>query len=56
MVSAREGTETVVAKRGTESLAMGEQSMEEVCERGTASRHLARVKANKGISGVDGMS
>jgi hypothetical protein len=28
-----EGTETVVAKRGTESLAMGEQLMEEVCER-----------------------
>jgi type III secretion system FlhB-like substrate exporter len=28
-----EGTESVVAKRVTESLAMGEQLMEEVCER-----------------------
>ena len=28
-----EGTEKVMAKRGIESLAMGEQLMEEVCER-----------------------
>src|SRR5271170_6171010 len=55
MVSA-EGTETVVAKRGTESLAMGEQLMEEVCERGNCKQALARVKANKGSAGVDGMT
>ena len=55
MVSA-EGTETVVAKRGTESLAMGEQLMEEVCERENCKQALARVKANKGSAGVDGMT
>jgi RNA-directed DNA polymerase len=56
-------------ERGTESLAIGEQLMEEVCERETVSRHwfpvyrfelasqaLARVKANKGSPGVDGMT
>ena len=32
-MASAEGTESVVAKRGTESLAMGEQLMEEVCER-----------------------
>ena len=51
-----EGTETVVAKRGTESLAMGEQLMEEVCERENCKRALKRVKANKGSPGVDGMT
>ena len=55
MVSA-EGTESVVAKRGTESLAMGEQLMEEVCERENCKQALARVKANKGSAGVDGMT
>ena len=51
-----EGTETVVAKRGTESLAMGEQLMEEVCARENCKQALARVKANKGSAGVDGMT
>jgi RNA-directed DNA polymerase len=51
-----EGTETVVAKRETESLAMGEQLMEEVCERENCKQALARVKANKGSAGVDGMT
>src|SRR6266478_2233283 len=51
-----EGTESVVAKRGTESLAMGEQLMEEVCERENCKQALARVKANKGSAGVDGMT
>ena len=51
-----EGTESVVAKRGTESLAMGEQLMEEVCERENCKQALARVKANKGGAGVDGMT
>src|SRR5947209_17537090 len=51
-----EGTESVVAKRGTESLAMGEQLMEEICERENCKQALARVKANKGSTGVDGMT
>src|ERR1700694_4112179 len=55
MVSA-EGTESVVAKRGTESLAIGEQLMEEGGERENCKQALARVKANKGSSGVDGMT
>src|SRR6202011_1209807 len=55
MVSA-EGTESIVAKRGTESLAMGEQLMEEVCERENCKQALARVKANKGSAGVAPMT
>jgi len=51
-----EGTESPVAKRGTESLAIGEQLMEEVCERENCEQALARVKANKGSAGVDGMT
>src|SRR5271168_315502 len=51
-----EGTEPLMAKRGTESLAMGEQLMEEVCERENCKQALARVKANKGSAGVDGMT
>ena len=47
----REGTESFAEKRGTESPAIGERWMEEVC-----SRALARVKANKGSAGVDGMT
>jgi RNA-directed DNA polymerase len=50
------GTESFVAKRGTESRAIGEQLMEEVCERENCKQALARVKANKGSSGVDGMT
>ena len=49
-----EGTESLAAKRGTESLAIGEQLMEEVCERENCKQALARVKANKGSAGVDG--
>src|SRR5208283_4295894 len=55
-IASAEGTESVVAKRGTESLAMGEQLMEEVCERENCKQALARVKANKGSAGVDGMT
>jgi RNA-directed DNA polymerase len=44
------------AKRGTESLAIGEQLMEEVCGRENCKQALARVKANKGSAGVDGMT
>jgi len=39
-----------------ESPAIGERLMEEVCERENCKRALARVKANKGSAGVDGMT
>src|SRR5271157_5874762 len=51
-----EGTESLAAKRGTESLAIGEPLMEEVCERENCKQALKRVKANKGSPGVDGMT
>ena len=51
-----EGTESFTAKRGTESPAIGEQLMEEVCGRENCRQALARVKANKGSAGVDGMT
>jgi RNA-directed DNA polymerase len=54
--AAKEGTESHVAKRRAESPAIGEQLMEEVCERENCKRALARVKANKGSAGVDGMT
>ena len=40
----------------TESPAIGKQLMEEVCERENCKQALARVKANKGSPGVDGMT
>jgi len=43
-------------KRGTESPANGEQVMEEVCARENCKQALARVKANKGSAGVDGIT
>jgi RNA-directed DNA polymerase len=51
-----EGTEATVAKRGTENPAKEQQLMEEVCERGNCKQALARVKANKGSAGADGMT
>lgn len=51
----RQGTESRTAKRTAESPAIGEASMEEVCERENCKQALARVKANKGSPGVDGM-
>jgi RNA-directed DNA polymerase len=51
-----EGTESLAAKRSAESSAIGEQLMEEVCERENCKQALARVKANKGSPGVDGMT
>jgi RNA-directed DNA polymerase len=51
-----EGTESLAAKRTAESPAIGEQLMEEVCERENCKQALARVKANKGSPGVDGMT
>lgn len=53
--TSEEGTESLAAKRRTESPAT-EQLMEEVCERENCKQALARVKANKGSAGVDGMS
>jgi RNA-directed DNA polymerase len=54
--SLKEGTESFTAERGTESPAIGEQLMEEVCERENCKQALARVKANKGSAGVDRMT
>jgi RNA-directed DNA polymerase len=51
-----EGTESLMVKRETESLAIDEQLMEEVCERENCKQALARVKANKGSAGADGMT
>jgi RNA-directed DNA polymerase len=51
-----EGTESSAGKRGTESPAIAEQLMEEVCERENCKRALKQVKANKGSPGVDGMT
>ncbi len=51
-----EGTESFVAKREAESPAFIEQLMEEVCERENCKQALARVKANKGSPGTDGMT
>jgi len=50
------GTELSAAKRGTESPAITESLMEEVCERENCKQALKRVKANKGSPGVDGMT
>jgi RNA-directed DNA polymerase len=51
-----EGTEPLVAECRTESPAIGEQLMEEVCERENCKQALARIKANKGSAGMDGMT
>ena len=55
-MASMEGTESLAAKRGTESPAIGEQLMEEVCERENCKQALARIKANKGSAGMDGMT
>src|ERR1700674_5148142 len=51
----REGTETPIANRGTESPAE-QQLMEEVCGRANCQQALKRVKANRGSAGTDGMT
>ena len=51
-----EGTETLMAKRAAESMAISKQLMEEVCERRNCKQALARVKRNKGSAGIDGMT
>jgi RNA-directed DNA polymerase len=50
------GTESLTVKRKAESPAIGEQLREEVCERENCKQALARVKANKGSAGMDGMT
>ena len=50
-----EGTESLAAERKAESPAT-EQLMEEVCERENCKQAVARIKANKGSAGVDGMT
>ena len=52
----RGGTESSAGKRGTESPAITEQLMEEVCGRENCQQALKRVKANKGSPGLDGMT
>jgi RNA-directed DNA polymerase len=48
------GTESFVAKRGTESRDIGERLVQQVCGRENCKQALARVKANEGRLGVDG--
>src|ERR1700736_3947374 len=54
--AAVQGTETLMAKHRTESLAGAERLMEEVCELENCKQAVQRVKANKGNPGVDGMT
>jgi RNA-directed DNA polymerase len=54
--TSEEGTESLAAKRRSESPAIGERLMEEVCEWENCKQALARVKKNKGSPGVDGMT
>jgi len=49
--AAEQGTETLMAKRQSESLAGTERLMEEVCELENCKQALQRVKANKGSPG-----
>jgi RNA-directed DNA polymerase len=50
------GSEMLTAKRVSESPAIAQQLMEEVCAYDNCVRALKRVKANKGSPGIDGMT
>lgn len=50
------GSETLTAKRMSESPAIQKHLMEEVCERENCRQAFKRVKANKGSPGIDGMT
>src|SRR5262249_11210657 len=52
----RGGTEPPVARRDTQSPAVDERLMEEVCERDNLERAWQRVRGNKGSPGIDGMT
>jgi len=52
----REETESPLAAHDTESPAITNRWMEEVCERDNLKEAWRRVKANKGSAGVDGMT
>lgn len=54
--SSWQGIESLVAKHKSESPASSDQLMEEICERENCKQALARVKANKGSPGIDGMT
>jgi RNA-directed DNA polymerase len=54
--ASRTGTESLPAKHQSESPASNERLMEEICEQENCKQALARVKANKGSPGVDGMT
>jgi RNA-directed DNA polymerase len=54
--AALEGTETRAAKSDIESRAAIGPSMEAIVERNNLKKALARVKRNKGASGIDGMT
>jgi RNA-directed DNA polymerase len=52
----RGGTEPPVARRESQSPALVERLMEEVCERDNLERAWQRVRENKGSPGIDGMT
>jgi len=51
-----EDAEPLMAKPASESPALAEQLMEEVCDRENIGRAWKRVRSNKGSPGVDGMT
>ncbi|MFH0823047.1 MAG: group II intron reverse transcriptase/maturase [Pseudomonadota bacterium] len=51
-----QGTEPLTAKRTTESPALEERLMEEICQRENLERAWKRVRENKGSPGVDKMT
>jgi RNA-directed DNA polymerase len=53
---APEGIESLTTTRGTERPASAARLMEEVCERENLKQALARVRANRGSAGIDGMT